>query len=131
MAVLSRLPRLSDVYPTLVLLPPAQNRLGSSTHVRNGLLVFARTNCSFHPPSSPSPLVAVFVALAASAASSASHRREKHDRAPSFVLLPRAADSEGTIRVSRSENSSVLVGAPNEPEIRSQPGARTVDTGRN
>lgn len=41
----------------------------------------------------------------------------------SFSPRPSLPPSSGrsSIRVSRSENSSVLVGAPNEPEIRSEP----------
>lgn len=35
--------------------------------------------------------------------------------------VPPSSPRRSSIRVSRSENSSVLVGAPNEPEIRSEP----------
>lgn len=95
----------------------------SSTHVRNSRL-FSLVDT--HPSSLfPPPLFVAGIV----------------ERLPidMFVLLPRPVPSRtrwsrglrGTIRVSRSENSSVLVGAPNEPEIRSQPRVRTVDTGRN
>ena len=40
---------------------------------------------------------------------------------PSSVSLLVPPRRRSSIRVSRSENSSVLVGAPNEPEIRSEP----------